>query len=93
MAQQFVSQEEFQQFRAAMNDQYEQTRKLITMQVISIDKKLKVFESQVQSVVSRKPDPSLVRDFWIRQVPKIREELQAIKIQLAKMSPKEISNG
>lgn len=90
---QFVTQEEFQQFKTEANDRHEQMRKLITMQTISIDKKIKDLSNQLQIFVSKRPDPGMIRDFWIRQVPKIREELQELQIKLARMAaPKEKSH-
>lgn len=80
-----ITAEEFEQFRAEVNDRYEQTRKLLTVQSVAIEQKLRALSSELSRFVSRRPDPNMVRDFWIRQVPKMMDQLKAMQIELAKM--------
>lgn len=80
-----VSREEFEQFRSTVNEQHEQTRKLITKQLVAVDQRFRALQEQLEALTSRRPDPAMLRDFWLRRVPKIQEELAALQRQVATM--------
>ncbi len=86
MAQTFITVEQFEAFKTETLTQYEQTRKLMTKQAVAIEQKLQQLQSQFEMFSSRKPDPTIIRDAWIRQVPKIREELQQLQLQVGRLS-------
>ena len=72
----------------SLNQQYEQTRKLITDQAVAIDRKIIRMEQYIDKFLNRKPDPAMIRDAWIRQIPKIREDLRNISLDVAQMKAK-----
>lgn len=81
--QQFVTKEEFEEFRAQVQEQHEQTRKLITKQAIAIDERITAIRKQLEGFVSRRPDPTIVRDFWIQRIPRLQEEIKTLQAMVA----------
>jgi len=71
-----------------LNQQYEQTRKLMIDQAVAIDAKIKRMEIHIDKFLNRKPDPAMIRDAWIRQIPKIREDLRVMSLELGRLKPK-----
>jgi hypothetical protein len=78
-----ASQDDLRELETRLNDRYEQLRKLVNQQAIAIDNKIKNLDAQLGSFVNRRPDPTLVRDFWVRQVPKIRDQIKMLEMDLA----------
>jgi predicted oxidoreductase len=81
----YITLEQFEEFKASMNELHEQTRKLMNMQAIAIDRKIQNLARQLDVFMSRKPDPTIIRDAWIRQIPKIREELKQVTMEMAQL--------
>ena len=86
MATGFVSIEQFEAFKSEVAAQYDQTRKLMTNQAVALERKLQALIKDLEAITTRKPDPTMIRDAWIRQVPKIRAELQVLQLHVARMS-------
>ena len=78
-------QEDIEQFKADMVDRYEQLRKLVTVQAVAMEQKIRTLTGELTKFVSRKPDPNMVRDFWIRRIPTFVEQLKALEIEVARM--------
>lgn len=85
---QYVTIEQLEAFRQEVFQQHEQTRKLMNNQAIAIDRKLTAMQDQISSFLGRRPDPALIKDVWIRQIPKVREELKALSNTVARMQSK-----
>lgn len=83
MGGQFVTQEDFDKRLGELNDKYDQMRKLVNDQAIVIDAKIQKFEHTIREFVFKKPDPSMIRDAWIRQIPKIRDDLKKLEAIVA----------
>lgn len=87
----YATQEDFEQFRAEINERYEQTRKLLTVQSVAVEQKLQALSNILNKYVSRRPDPTIVREYWIRKVPEIMDLIKSLQMKLARMEalPKE----
>jgi hypothetical protein len=81
----YVTIEQFEDLKATFNELHEQTRKLMNGQAIAIDRKLQTLTRQLETFMSKKPDPTIIRDAWIRQIPKIRDELKLISMDIAQL--------
>ena len=84
-----ASQDELRELETRLNDRYEQLRKLVNQQAIAFDAKIRALDGELSTFVNKKPDPMMIREFWIRQIPKMREELKFIQMDVAKMKSKE----
>jgi len=82
----YVTKQEFDEKVADLMQSYELTRKLVNQQALAINRRLKGLEDRLEQFMSRKPDPRIIRDAWIKQIPKIREELQRLQLQFARFS-------
>lgn len=86
--QRYVTMDQFDELRASFTEKYEQTRKLMTSQMVAVDKQLTMIKEHVNSFLTRRPDPNMVRDAWIKQVPKIRDDLKSLELIVARIRAK-----
>lgn len=85
----YATLEDLEQLKAEFNERYEQSRKLLTVQSVAVEQKIRTLTNELTKFVSRKPDPTIVRDFWIRAIPRIADQLKALQIDVARIR----SNG
>lgn len=81
----YATVEQFDELKASLMEMHELTRKLVNSQAIAIDRKFQVISKQLETFMSRKPDPTVIRDAWIRQIPRIREDLKLLSLEVAKL--------
>lgn len=81
----YATVEQFDELKASLTEMHELTRKLVNSQAIAIDRKFQVISKQLETFMSRKPDPTVIRDAWIRQIPRIREDLKLLSLEVAKL--------
>lgn len=81
----YVTQEQLDDFKASVMEIHEQTRKLMNSQALALDKKIQLIAKQLEAFISRRPDPTIIRDAWIRQIPKIREELRQLSMLVGQL--------
>ncbi len=86
MPDKYVTTKEFNEKITDLHQQYELTRKLVTHQAAVLNQRVKALEERLAQFMSRKPDPTIIRDAWIKQIPKVREELQRLQLQFARFS-------
>lgn len=80
----YVTKQDFDEKITDLQQQYELTRKLVTHQAAVLNQKVDVLRGTLEQFMSRKPDPRIIRDAWIKQIPKVREELQRLQLQFAR---------
>jgi hypothetical protein len=81
----YATVEQFDELKASLMEMHELTRKLVNSQAIAIDRKFQVISKQLETFMSRKPDPTVIRDAWIRQIPRIREDVKLLSLEVAKL--------
>lgn len=84
----YVTQEQLDQLRSELGDQYTQLRKLVDAQAIAIDRKITALDQRLEVFVNKRMDPSMITAAWVRQIPKIRQELQLLRLEVARLKPK-----
>ena len=80
----YVTKKEFDEKIADLVQSYELSRKLMNKQAMALNQKLDTLKSTLEQFMSRKPDPRIIRDAWIKQLPKVRDELQQLQLQFAR---------
>ncbi len=84
----YVTKQEFDQKMTDLQQSYELTRKLLNHQAKVLNQKVDDLRATLEQFMSRKPDPRIIRDAWIKQIPKVREELQRLQLQFARFAAK-----
>ena len=82
----YVTKQEFDEKITNLMESYELSRKLMNRQAIVLNDKVKLIGDKLEQFMRRKPDPRIIRDAWIQQIPKIRDELQQLQLQFARFS-------
>ena len=82
----YVTKKEFNQKMEDLQQSYELTRKLLNHQAKVLNQKVDSLRATLEQFMSRKPDPTIIRDAWIKQIPKVREELQRLQLQFARFA-------
>lgn len=80
----YVTKQEFDEKITELLQQYQLTRKLVTHQAAVLNQKVDALKDSLEQFMSRKPDPRIIRDAWIKQIPKVRDELQRLQLQFAR---------
>lgn len=81
----YITPEQLEEFKNSMMEIHEQTRKLMNSQAIAFDRKIQTLSKQLEVFITRKPDPHIIRDIWIQQIPKIREELKRLGMEIGQL--------